>query len=62
VRLVDGSTRELDVPFDSVEEAIQALQNGHVPFRGDWVEPGDGGLIRKSSIIEVTAGEESSTD
>jgi hypothetical protein len=52
VSLVNGEHRDVEVQFESLEEALKAVENGHAPFSREWTAATDG-LVRTSSIVAV---------
>jgi hypothetical protein len=52
---MDG-TYDNEVPLDSAEDAMDALQNSHIPFRRGVDPNGYGGVVRRSAIISARLG------
>ena len=52
-KLVNGDTHRIELPDDDPAEVLRRLRDGAEPFNSDWVEAGNGELVRMSAIVSM---------
>ena len=53
VKLVNGDTHRIELPDDDPAEVLRRLNDGAEPFNSEWVEAGNGELVRMSAIVSM---------
>jgi hypothetical protein len=53
VKLVNGDTHRIELPDDDPVEVLRRLNDGAEPFDSDWVDAGNGELVRMSAMVSM---------
>jgi hypothetical protein len=53
VKLVNGDTHRIELPDDDAADVLRRLNTRADPFNSDWVDGGNGELVRMSAIVSM---------
>jgi hypothetical protein len=53
VQLVNGAAHSIELPGEDPGDVLTRLQTGSEPFNSEWLDAGNGELIRMSAIVSM---------
>ena len=52
-KLVNGDTHRIELPDEDPAQGLRRLSDGAEPFNSEWVDAGNGELVRMSAIVSM---------